>query len=150
NRSPGQANFASTLSSSACEFDPSTTTNIYRPQWSPACFSEAYNPANFVLDHISIDHGLSAQLNLQVTGAMGKRYHIGSHLATIEIGGKFRNEHKFDDTFNDRLDPNTNISLSQFPNRLSNNNYYDNAFKLGPNINYQDVIAFANANPGNF
>jgi TonB-dependent receptor len=162
NVSPGQAKFAATaltdnvstdpnvISTSACEFSPSTTPNVLRPQWTPACFSEAFNQANYTLDNIQIDHGRTAQLNLQVTGAMGKRYHLGSHLATIEIGGKFRNAHKFDDTFSIEFDPNTEIPFAQFASEFTNNNYYDGSYKLGPNPTYQTINKFLLANPSMF
>jgi TonB-dependent receptor len=150
NVSPGQANFASTLSTSSCQFDPVSTTHVYLPQWTPSCFTEAYDQNNYTVDHITIDHGHSAQLNLQAAAAMAKRYHLGSRLSTFEFGGKFRNAHKFDDTYSDRLDPLTSVPLSQFPSRFTNNNYYSGAYHAGPNPHYQDVIAFANANPDQF
>ena len=46
---------------------------------------------------------------------MAKRYHIGSHLSTIEIGGKFRNAHKYDDTYTDNLAPNAHGSAFSIP-----------------------------------
>ncbi|HLH00313.1 MAG TPA: TonB-dependent receptor [Bryobacteraceae bacterium] len=150
NVSPGTASFNSTLPASSCQFDPSATKTNLRPQWSPACFTEAYDPATMTLDRLSTDHGLSAQLNLQATASMAKRYHLGARLSTIEFGGKFRNAHKFDDTFSIRLDPDAPVLLSQFPNRLTNNNYYDGSYKLGPNPSYQDIFAFASSNPGAF
>ena len=143
---PGTAGFDSTLDSSNCQFDPSATTNIYRPQWTPACFSEAYDPNSMSLSDVSIDHGQSAQVNLQATGAMGKRYHLGSHLATIEIGGKFRNAHKYDNSYNIDYTPNNSILLSQFPNGFTNNNYYGGSYNLGYNVNYQVVRDFLNSN----
>jgi TonB-dependent receptor len=142
----GQANFSSTLGSSSCQYDIAATTDIYRPQWTPACFTEAYNPANLTLTDTFIDHGLTAQVNLQVAGAMAKRYHIASHLANIEFGGKFRNAHKFDDTFIVDFTPGGAVPFSQFPNRFTNSNYYGGSYKLGPNPNYQDVRAFLNSN----
>ncbi len=150
------ASFAATgLSSSNCQNTPSTT-NIYIPQWSPACFTEAYNPANFTLDTgrgVTVNKGMTAQLNLQATGAMAKRYHLGSRLATIEIGGKFRNAHKFDNEFVLTWLPNPNaptISMTQFSNTFTNNNYYGGAYKLGPNPSFPDIFAYVQANPGQF
>ena len=146
NVSPGQANFSSNLSTSNCQFSPSTTKSIYLPQWTPACFAEAYTPSNLNLNDIQISHGLSAQVNIQATGAMAKRYHIGSRLATVEVGGKFRNAHKFDDTYGIDYTPNNTISLAQFPNQLTNNNYYSNAYKLGPNPTYETIAKYLNSN----
>jgi TonB-dependent receptor len=162
NVSPGQAKFAATgltanvssdpnvISTSACQFSPAGSPNILRPQFSPACFTEAFNQSNYTLDSIQTDHGRSAQLNLQFTAAIGKRYHLGSHLATVEIGGRFRNAHKFDDTYSVEMDPNADIPFSQFPNEFSNDHYYDRSYKLGPNPTYQTISKFANANPSLF
>ena len=146
------ATFAATnLTSSNCQSLPSTT-NIYIPRWSPACFTEAYNPANFTLDTskgVTVNKGMTAQLNLQFTGAVAKRYHLGSHLSTIEVGGKFRNAHKFDDEFVDTWLPNSaNISMSQFPNTFTNNNYYFGAYQLGPNPSFPNIFRFVQANIG--
>lgn len=146
----GQANFNSTLTSSNCQYDPAATKNIYRPQWSPTCYAEIADPSTFTLDHTQVGHGLSAQLNLQFTGALAKRYHLGSHLATIEVGGKFRNAHKFDDTYGVNFVPNGTVLLSQFPNGMTNSNYYDGSYKLGYNPNYQTVRDFVNGNLSQF
>lgn len=143
--------FNSTLSSSSCQYDQAATTNQYLSQWNAACYTEAYNPSNLVLSNINRDLGHSAQLNLQAAGAGAKRYHIGSRLATVEIGGKFRNEHKFADTYVLTLTPNGTIPLSTLPNRLTNNNYYNGGdYKLGYNATYENAMAYANANPSAF
>jgi TonB-dependent receptor len=146
-RGYGTANFGSSLPTSSCQFAPSLTTNSFEPQWSPACFTEAYNPANLSLNNIQSNLGQSAQVNLQAAASMAKRYHIGSHLSTIEIGGKFRNAHKYDDTYTDKLTPNVPVPFTTFPSVLTNNHYYMNAYQLGPNPGYQDVLAFANTTP---
>jgi TonB-dependent receptor len=148
------ASFAATnLSSSNCQNTPSTT-NIFVPQWSPACFTEAYNPSNFTLDTgrgVSVNKGMTAQLNLQATGAMAKRYHLGSRLATIEIGGKFRNAHKFDNEYVLTWLPNAaTISMTQFANRFTNNNYYGGDYKLGYNPSFPDIFSFVQANLSQF
>jgi TonB-dependent receptor len=151
NSSSASASFGSTLDSSNCMYDPANTSNQYLPRWTAACFTEAYNPANFTMKRISQNLGLSAQLNLQAAGSGAKRYHIGSKLATIEIGAKFRNEHKFADTYPQTLKPTGTIGMSQFPNRLTYDSYYNGGnYNLGYNPRYEDVIAFANANPSQF
>jgi TonB-dependent receptor len=148
----GLANFNSTLPSSSCQFSPSLTTNFYEPQFTPVCYTEAFDSSAYALHKITINHGLTAQLNLQFDGEMAKRYHIGSHQATFEFGGKFRNAHKYDDAYLITTTPNTGVSIpvSQFPSTLSNNNYYGGAYKLGPNPAFDDVLAFVNANPSEF
>jgi len=153
------ASFSATgLPSSSCQYDLANTKNIYEPQWTPSCFTEAYtNQSNFTLGRMQVSHGLTAQLNLQFSGAGAKRYHLGSHLSTIEVGGKFRNAHKFANTFTDNFSPSgtgTPLLLSQFANKLTNNNYYNGAYKLGPNPNFFDIynvfLADKSANPNNY
>jgi len=141
---------ATNLSSSSCQFDPATTTHTYLPRWTPSCFTEAFDQANYTLSDVSTNKGLSAQLNLQVTGAMGKRYHIGSHSAIFEFGGKFRNEHKFDNTYQIDYSPNGSVPMTLFPSRFSNSDYYQGAYPLGPNPSFQDIFAFVNSNMGQF
>jgi len=145
------ASFASTnLDARACQYDPAKTKDIYRPQWLPVCFTEAYNLSNYTLGDVSVNHGHSAQLNLQFAGAMARRYHLGSHLSTIEVGGKFRNAHKFDDTFNVDCTPTGTVGLAQFPIGFTNDNYYGGTYKFGPSPNYQSVRNFLNTNPNAF
>jgi TonB-dependent receptor len=147
---PGTASFGSTLSSSTCAFDPAATTNIFRPQWTPSCFAEAYDPTTMALSNVQIQHGQSAQLNFQVSGAMAKRYHLGSHLANLEFGGRFRNAHKYDNSYQITYSPTGSVLLSQFPNGLSNDNYYGGPYKLGYNVNYQAERDFLNSNLNQF
>jgi TonB-dependent receptor len=143
--------FSSTLSSSNCEFNPGATTDIYLPQWNQSCFTEIANPANFTLNNINRDLGKAVQLNLGVGGSGAWQYHIGNRSAVIEYGGKFRNEHKYADTYVLTLTPNGTVAMAQFPNRLINHNYYNGgAYQLGYNVSLEDVLTYANANASAF
>src|SRR6266480_5137697 len=67
------------LPSSSCQYDLANTKSLYLPQWTPACFTEAYtNQSNFPLGRMQISHGLTAQLNLQGSATAAKRYHLGA------------------------------------------------------------------------
>ena len=150
-----QANFRTTsafnATGSACEYNPAGTTNIYKPRWSQSCFTEIGNPANFELKSVDLfGHGLSAQVNLQVTGAGAKRYHFGSRLATIEVGGRFRNAHKFDDSFTTTEAPSGSVPLSLFTNSVTNPNYYGGGYPMGTFADYTKVLAYFNAHPSQF
>lgn len=146
------------LATSSCQFDLVNTKSLYLPQWTQPCFTEAYtNQSNFPLHRMQTNHGLTAQLNLQGSAAGAKRYHLGSHLSTIEIGGKFRNNHKFANTFTDNFFPSgtgTPLLLSDFSNSFTNNTYYTENYKLGPNPNffaiYKAFTADLAANPANY
>ncbi|HZP07296.1 MAG TPA: TonB-dependent receptor [Terracidiphilus sp.] len=151
NSSSSTAAFDSTQSSSNCEFQPAATRDKYLPQWNQACFTEIANPANFTLDHINRDLGKAVQLNLGVGGSGAKQYHIGNRSAVFEYGGKFRNEHKYADTYSLALTPNGTVDMSQFPNRMINHNYYNGgAYQLGYNVSLEDVLAYANSHASAF
>lgn len=152
------AHFFSQLPASQCQYDPTNTANQYLPRWTSACFTEGYNPSNLYLNNLTRDLGPSAQLNLQAGAGMARRYHLGSHNSTFEFGGKFRNDHKYDEAYVLKLTPNAAMFsnglgplLSQFPNRLSNSNYYNGGnYNLGYNPAFNDVWNYANANPNLF
>ena len=145
------ANFGSTLASSNCEFNPGATKAPYLPQWNQACFTEIQNPANYTLDNVRRDLGEAVQLNLGVGGSGAWQYHIGNRSAVLEYGGKFRNEHKYADTYRLTLTPNGTVGMSQFPNRLINHSYYNGgAYQLGYNVSLEDVLAYANAHASAF
>jgi TonB-dependent receptor len=135
---------------STCQFSPSLTTRMYIPQWSPSCFTEAYSAANYDLADINTSVGKSPQLNLQFTGAYQKRYHVGSHISTIEVGGKFRNAHKFDDSYTPTYTPNGSLPMTQFLGTFANNNYYSGNYKFGQTTDWNKLINFLNANPSDF
>jgi TonB-dependent receptor len=144
------ADWASNDTNSTCQFSPTLTVRKYIPQWTPNCFAEAYQPANYSLTDITTSYGKSPQLNLQFAGAVGKRYHIGSHLSTIEIGGKFRNAHKFDDSYSPVYNPNGSVSMLPFLGPFTNSNYYSGHYQLGPVTDWSKVINYLNANSSAF
>ena len=135
---------------SSCQFSPTLTTRTYIPGWTSNCFTEAYAPSNYDLLDINTSFGKSPQLNLQFTGAVGKRYHLGSHLSTIEIGGKFRNAHKFDDSYTPTYTPNGSLPMTQFLGRFTDNNYYSGRYPYGPTTSWSKLINYLNSNPAAF
>jgi TonB-dependent receptor len=137
---------------SSCQFSPTGTTKLYIPKWTSSCFTEAYAPTNYDLTDINTSVGKSPQLNLQFTGAIGKRYHLGSHLSTIEIGGKFRNAHKFDNSYTPTYNVNSDTSapLTGFLSTFLDKNYYMNNYPFGPTTNWSKIIGYLNSNPSAF
>jgi TonB-dependent receptor len=149
----------STVTTSNCQYDPAATKSVYRPQFTPACFTEAYNPSNFQLNVISqSNHGLAAQVNLAAWASAARTYHLGSHFSTFELGFKIRNAHKFDDSYTMDYQHNANLSTptatpvleSTFIGSFKNPNYYDGSYKLGPAADWEKGNAYLAAHPGDF
>jgi TonB-dependent receptor len=146
--------FAYTGTTSNCQWDSASTKDLLLPVFTPACFAEAYNPANLQLQQIQDSaHGKAAQLNLEGTISVAKNYHLGSHSSTFETGFYLRNAHKFDDSFEIDYCP-TNAGAaplaSQFLNGFMNHNYYNGHYPYGPGISWDKVQSFFKANTGLF
>jgi TonB-dependent receptor len=144
------SSFAPPSGPSSCQYDYLNTSNKYLPRWTAPCYAEAYNSSTLTLNDLNQSLGPSAQLNLQAAGTAAKRYHIGSRLATIEIGGHFRNVHKFSDEYTADYSPNGSTPLTAFPNVLTNTNYYSGNYNLGYNARVEDAFKFVKANPSMF
>jgi TonB-dependent receptor len=132
--------------------------SVYRPGWSAGCFGtgadNSEDPNNYkVKSFAPPTFGQSAQVNLQASASYAKIYRIGSRFGTFELGGKIRNAHKFDDTYDETFKPNGKILISDHPEWASNftdPNYYDKTYHIGPVTDYSKVRSFVNANPGLF
>jgi len=141
---------------SQCTYDVANTKNPLLPQWSPICFTEAYNPSNFTLSQVEdANHGQASQLNLQGQVSVGRLYRAGSHAGRFVTGFRIRNAHKFDDSFENFYTPNptvdpTTITISAFPAGLTDKNYYGGHYTLGPLASWDKVLQYFRANPGNF
>jgi TonB-dependent receptor len=145
--------FNYTGSTSNCQYDPAATTNPYLPQFNAACFTEAYNPANFQLAQIQDSaHGKTAQLNLEGTISAAKNYRLGGHTSTFEGGFYIRNAHKFDDSFEIDYCPNdpTTVPMTMFLSNFQNNHYYGGSYKLGPVASWDKVNSYLQANRSAF
>jgi TonB-dependent receptor len=132
-----------------CHNDQSVATSVYRPGWS-GCFGTGADNVtdrnNYGLTELDLPtFGQSVQLNLQAAAAFGKQYHLGTRYGTVEFGGKIRNAHKFDNTFNKFWTVPTDgsgnpISIPdsahpEWDSSFSNPNYYDKTYPAG---NYTD------------
>jgi len=125
------ASFNSNLASSACEFDPAATKSIYRPQWTQTCYDEAYDPTTMELSRIRASRGFTAQVNLQLTGAIGQRYSIGNHSATIRVWRTIPERaqvRRFGEHGNRFERDGAAVTIRE--TRLRTNSYYDGSYPL--------------------
>lgn len=135
---------------STCQFSPQLTTKLYIPQWTPNCFTEAYPSTNYDMGSMNTSVGKSPQLNLQFAAAYAKRYHLGSYLSTIEIGGKFRNNHKFDNSYTPTYTPTGSVPLTQFLSTFTDPGYYMKNYQFGSATDWSKIINYLNANQSAF
>lgn len=144
----------SVLQQSNCQYLNSATKDPHVPVFSPACFSETFNPATMQLFQIQDSgNGLTAQLNLEGMVNYAKSYHLGSHPSTLETGFYLRNGHKFDDSYEVDwcpVNPGAAPFATQFLSGYHNSNYYNGSYPYGPGLSWEQVQAYHKANPGVF
>jgi TonB-dependent receptor len=145
-------NPGATFSTSAgqdCTYGPGPSQ--YRPQFSCATPGNAvYDPNGYSLDTIDLTSGQATQLNLQASAAMGINYHLGTHAATLEFGGQFRNEHKGQDAYSPEYDSNNGTAMTAYLSSFTNPKFYGGSYHLGPVTSFDSITQDLTANPGNF
>jgi TonB-dependent receptor len=138
-----------------CYNDQSVAASVNRPGWSAGCFGtgadNAEDRANYKLKSWAPPtFGQSVQLNLQAAGSYARLYHLGAHFGTFEFGGKIRNSHKFDDTYDEKFTPVSKMLVAAHPewnSSFADPNYYDKTYHIGPVTDYTKIDAYVHSNP---
>jgi TonB-dependent receptor len=139
--------------SATCYYDPSATTNPYKPQFNAACTapgSPIFDPTQYYMSEFDTSSGPTDEVNLQGSASFGKNYRWGSHAGTIEFGAKIRNAHDYQNAIAGVWDPNGTLLMSDFLSGFQNSNYYDGSYKIGPVTDYNKLNNFFNENPSAF
>jgi TonB-dependent receptor len=143
-----------------CFNDQTQAQSVNRPGWSTGCFNgtgtdNVQGRNNYSLSSFNLpSYGHSAQLNLTGSVAFAKNYHVGSHFGTFEVGGKIRNAHKFDDSWESSWKTKVvadYIPISAHPewdNSYTDTGYYDKSYKIGTVTDFNSVRNWVLANQG--
>jgi TonB-dependent receptor len=127
-------------------------SNPYIPKIQVQNGVNIYDATQLLLQQFDVDESYSPQLNIGAAASFVKQYNWGGHSGALEIGGKIRNAHKFDEP--DDVVYNMNnpalAPLSLFPLKETVNNFYNNNFKTGPAINYSSLMSFYHSNTSDF
>ena len=144
---------ANTTATPVCQYDPSATTNPYKPQFNAACFapgSGTFDPTQYYMTEFDTSTGPTDEVNLQGSASFGKNYKWGSHEGTLEFGAKISNAHDYQNAVSPVWDPNGTYLMSQFLSGFKANNYYGGSYPFGPVTDYNLLNNFFNQNPGDF
>jgi TonB-dependent receptor len=119
----------------------------YRPNITPQDGSNIYGPATYSMVRTSIPKYDSVEQDYEGTASLARRYSIGSHYSTFEMGFLVRNAHKTQDQNDQFYNPTGTFTLDQFLGTKSNPGYYDQSFGgYGPMSDYNKIQSFVNAN----
>lgn len=105
-----------------------------------------FDPAAYSLSQVLIPVRHSTQFNVQGTASLARRYSLGSHYGSFELGLKIRNAHKPQIADDHYYNPTTaNIPLTQVLGKYSNPSYYDRSYQFGPLSNYGKITTLFNS-----
>jgi TonB-dependent receptor len=154
----GGQDFATTnfsgLSSTTLQLDKS---DPYRPKFTALDGSNIYDPTQYAVTRTIFPRYHATQVNYQGAASLARRYSIGSHLSTFEMGVKIRDSHTTQDQNDLFYDFNSGspITLSSVVGNYKNPTYYDKTFTFGglpygPASDYTQLIRSIDSNLGSF
>ena len=106
-----------------------------------------FDPTKYFYQGQRLQFTYYPELDLGFGGSVGLPYSIGTHSSTLEVGGRFRNEHKFENQNTQNFATNAGgedptLAMTNFLNDFSDPNYYSGAYKFGPAVDYHKVLIF--------
>ncbi len=142
-------------SSLSCGFLPASVQSTPNyPQFGNGCDalgSPLQVASNFGLNEVVTSTGLSAQVNLSAAADYLINYHLGSHFAILQFGGKIRNNHKFQDATETQYDgwSAKAYPMTMFLSGFGSNNYMDDHYfggHYGQVSNFETIASYTQAN----
>ena len=108
-----------------------------------------YQPNQLFLNRIERQYTYSPEVDLGFGASLLTPYTLGGHSGTFEFGGRFRNEHKFENQDTREFFPTAanpedpTLAQSNFLSNFSDPNYYGGHFgPYGPGVSFDKVSAF--------
>ena len=127
------------------------TTDPYRPKFMGPSGTNLLDATQYSISEVQNVVAQTSQLNFQGAASVGRRYTVGGHLGTFEVGFKARNGHKMN--FVDNLyfeNGNPNLTLDQTLGTFTDPNYYDHSYTMGPLSTYDKLIRTFASNQSSF
>jgi TonB-dependent receptor len=124
-------------------------SNPRRPQFPVLDGTNVFNPTAYSIGEVLEPQLYMNQLNFQGAATAARRYTLGSHLGTFEMGFKVRDGHKVYNVVNNYWENgNSNLTLDQFTGTFTDPNYYNKSYQLGPLSTYDKLNSVFVSNLG--
>ena len=113
-----------------------------------------FDPSQLFYAGQRVNNYYSPEVDLGFGASLATTYPVAGHAGTIEVGGRFRNVHKFANQnviytvpLANATDP--SLAMTNFLGSFSDPNYYQNSYAFGPTVDYAKVQGFiaVGANP---
>jgi TonB-dependent receptor len=106
-----------------------------------------FDPTKYFYTGQTVQNDYSPEVDLGFGSSVAVPYQLAGHASTFEFGGRFRNEHKFDnrDTLNykpNAIGEDPSLAMTNFLNDFSDPHYYGGAYQFGPGVNQNQVLVY--------
>jgi TonB-dependent receptor len=154
----GGAKFKWNSADPNCVDDPAATLDAFRPMFSASCYAagagNAEDLANYKLSSWNpASIGESAQLNVQGSASYGHTQRLGDQFATLEVGAKIRNGHKYNDSFTTTytVAKGVTIPAAQFTGTFADPSYYEGAYPWpSKNSDFEQIQSYVSSHTNQF
>ncbi len=125
-------------------------SNPLVPHINPQNGVNLFDPTKYFYSGQRVQNTYTPEVDLGFGASFSQPYTFRGHASTFEVGGRFRNIHKF--TNQDTLiytphaaganaeDP--TLAMTNFLNAFNDTGYYGSSYKFGPAVEYDKVRAF--------
>ena len=107
-----------------------------------------YDPTQYYLSTLRTNNYYNPEVDLGLGGSVSRAYTASGHAGTIEIGGRFRNLHKFANQDTRYFVPAASIAnptdpslqMTKLLSSFSDPNYYGGSYTFGPAADYTKIL----------
>jgi TonB-dependent receptor len=106
-----------------------------------------HDPSQLFYSGQRVNNYYNPEVDLGFGASAATTYTAGGHAGTIEVGGRFRNVHKFANQDESHTVPLANaadpsLAMTNFLGTFTDPGYYQNSYAFGPTVGYSKVQAF--------
>ncbi len=128
------------------------TSNPLVPKLTAQNGVNVYDPTQYFYAGQNYDHDYNPEVDLGFGASLATNYTVAGHAGTIELGGRFRNMHKFANQNQFFTVPlaaanDQSLSMTNFLGSFTDPDYYGNSYTFGPTVDYDKVKAFTAVGP---
>jgi TonB-dependent receptor len=104
-----------------------------------------YDPTQYYLATLRTNNYYNPEVDLGLGGSVSRAYTASGHAGTIEVGGRFRNLHKFANQSTLNFVPAANptdpsLQMTNLLNNFTDPNYYGGSYTFGPAADYDRIL----------
>lgn len=112
---------------------------------------DIFDPTRFFYSGQTAQNTYTPEVDLGFGASFSSPYTVAGHASTFELGGRFRNEHKFTNQNTQNYTPNAaagnaedpSLAMTNFLSDFTDPKYYGRSYTFGPAVDYDKVRALA-------